>query len=135
MLKLFAEVQTALKRYPTHDEDRYSTTFAWPEAGPTIAIFQVVYFDFLGHGRIFIGINVMPDAPAVAHDALRMNSEIVIGALTAFHGTLLLKHLMTLGGFDADELHAVLLTMARTAERTRERLTRVTPYLNAGYAD
>jgi hypothetical protein len=123
MLNQWSEVKAALQRYPIHEQDDHAVTFAWPESGPESAIFQVVFCEFLERMRIFIGCNVMPESRATAHEALRLNSEMVIGSLIAFEGMLSIKHVLTIGGCDEKELHTVIASMARTAERAVKRLS------------
>lgn len=127
MLKTWDDIRRVLQTYPVRAEGPEVTTFDWPAKGPVSAKFQVAVTDILNRQRIFIGVNVAADTPAAAHEALVVNSETVIGALAAFKGKLLLKHAMTVGGFDDAELHEVLATMAMTAEVVGGRLLAPTP--------
>lgn len=131
MLQKWTDVTAALARYAIQEQDGSAVTFAWPEKGPTTAIFQIVLCEFLERTRIFIGVNVMPDSRASAHDALRLNSELVIGSLIVFDGMLSMKHVLTLGCCDERELHTVIATMARTAERAVKRLSDHAPKCEA----
>jgi hypothetical protein len=134
MLRTWAEIQAALQRYPTRSQESDVTTFGWPMAGRTTEIFQVKFAELQGRGRIFIGVNVRPDVPALAHDALTMNSELLFGALVAFKGNIVLKHMMTVGSFDEAELDDVIASMARTAEQARGRLSKPQQTTNLGVA-
>ena len=135
MLTTWEEIKAALARYPLRSQQPELLTFGWPEAGQTTEIIQVKYAEIQERNRIFIGVNVMADSKAIAHEALVINSEIFIGALAAFHGNLVLRHAMTVGSFDEVELHEVLASMARSAARIHGRLDKTASSPITGYAD
>ena len=135
MLNSWADIHQALRRYPIRAEGNEVTTFDWPATGPVVAIFQVRFAEILGRRRIFIGVNVAKDGPAWAHEALVLNSEIAIGSLTTFKGTIVLKHVMTVGRFDEAELHEVIESMARTMEVAQGRFLTQVPGPHNAYVD
>lgn len=135
MLGNWEEIVQSLRRYPIRSEGSDIVTFDFPEQGPLQEIFQVKCAEVLGRTRIFIGINVDNDGAAQAHEALVINSETAIGSLCAFKGMLVLKHVMTVGGFDRAELYEVIGAMARTAELARGRLTKPVARPSATYID
>ena len=122
MLGSWAEIQQALRRYPTRSESGDVTTFDWLEAGEVSAIFQVKFAELQGRPRIFIGVNVAKDGPTRAHEALVINSELAVGALVAFKGNIVLRQVMTVGRFDAAELFEVIASMAQQVDVTHGRL-------------
>ncbi len=135
MLSTWPEITQAIARYPVRAIEAQAISFDWPEQGPATAIFQIVCTELGGRERIVIGVNVLPEAQASSTSALRMNSELSIGAFSAFKGNIVLKHIMTLGRFDEEELHEVVHTMASTVAKAQERLRKQGPVVIQGYAD
>jgi len=135
MLTSWKEIHQALRRYPIRSAGNEVTSFDFPPTGPVAAIFQVVWAEILGRKRIFIGVHVAKDGPSWTHEALVVNSETVIGALTAFKGNIVLKHVMTVGRFDEAELHEAIAAMARTVETTQGRLLAQVPVPHSTYVD
>lgn len=127
MLKTWDDIRRVLRSYVVRSEGPEVTTFDWPATGPVLARFQVTVADILNRQRIFIGVHVGVETPAAAHAALTVNSELLFGALAAFKGKLLLKHTMTVGGFDAAELHETLDHLAQNSIVLRGRLLAATP--------
>ena len=128
MLSSWSDIQQALKRYPEQPPRGDDVaTFSVLDAGQGSVVFQIKFADIAGRPRIFIGTNLVANLPPISNDALIVNSELVVGAIAAFKGVLVLKHVMTVGGFDADELHEVIATLARSAVQIRERLTQQLP--------
>lgn len=134
MLGTWADIQRSLGRYPVQSPNGDDlATFGFPEAGQATAIFQVKFAQILGRQRIFIGTNVAIDAPAIAHEAMVVNSELLVGSLMVFKGNIVLKHGMTVGRFDDEELHEVIANMARSAGQAAERLNKLLPHPNHLY--
>ena len=83
MLSTWPEITQAIVRYPVRTIEAQAISFDWPEQGPATAIFQIVCAELGGRERIVIGVNVLPEAQASSTSALRMNSELSIGAFSA----------------------------------------------------
>lgn len=135
MLCTWTEITQALSQYKVRSLDEHAVSFDWPSDGPAAAIFQVVCAELGGRPRVLIGVNVLPETQVQATAALRMNSELSIGALSAFKGNIVLKQTLSVGRFDADELHEVIAAMARTVEQAQERLSKSGPRVLQSYAD
>lgn len=135
MLKSWDDVVSTLAGFPRRAERDRAVSFDFPQPGPTPATFHVLCEELHGRQRIVICLNVLPEVQVQTGQALRINSEILLGGLISFRGYIALRHVMTLGRFDAIELHEVLSAMALTRHRVAARLAVTAPSFASGYAD
>lgn len=128
MLGTWSDIRQSLGRYPARfPKGDDLVTFAYSETGESPSLFQVKHAELSGRQRIFIGTNVAPDEPVLSHEALAINSELIVGALVAWNGNIVLRHVMTVGDFSAEELHEVIASLAQSSRHAQERLNRLLP--------
>ncbi len=139
MLKTWDDVKSALGPYPLLAQREKSLSFAWSHGDSPTATFHVLWEELGGRPRIVLFLNLLPEVQTQTGAALRLNSEILIGGLISFRGYIALRQIMTLGGFDAAELHEVLYAMAQSSQPIVHRITssstQATPSFACGYAD
>lgn len=135
MLKSWDDVVSTLGGFPRRAERERAVSLDWPQPGTTPTTFHILCEELAGRQRIVICLNVLPEVQVQTSSALRVNSEILLGGLISFRGYIALRHVMTLGRFDAIELHEVLAAMVQTRHRISAQLKNTTPSFACGYAD
>lgn len=136
MLTTWNEIRDVLSRYPVRGQQPNVMTIELSlRDGEPGLLFQVVSTELAGRACIVLGVNVLPETQVVLGAALRLNSNLVHGALTAFRGWVMLRHVMNVGRFDADELRAVLVMMAFTVEYAQAQLAQRPSPVAATFAD
>lgn len=135
MLTTWSDVKTALARFPLSAQREKSLSFDVPSDGPTPTTFHVLSEQLGGRARLVICLHLLPEAQAQTGAALRINSEILLGGLISFRGSIALRHILTLGRCDAAELYEALAAMADSKSRLLARLGLPTTSFATGYAD
>jgi hypothetical protein len=123
MLSWRAIREHLVSRYGVAEADDDWLRLTWPEPKGGVEV-QVRHLQAEGRERLVIAADIAPASGIGAADAMVLNGRLLVGSLIIAHDILTLRHILTVGWFQGEELHATLATIRDQAAELRAHLAR-----------